>query len=102
MAIKTTTDELDTNIFIDEYGIVYHIMDNELHRTNGPAIEWPDGTQEWWVDGKRHRSDGPAFISACGTEVLWYLNGVEVDQITHFVLRPEPTPNPNKVSNNGI
>jgi len=25
--------------------------DGRLHRTDGPAIEYTDGTREWWVDG---------------------------------------------------
>ena len=27
----------------------------QLHRTGGPAIEWDDGTKEWWVNGKPQR-----------------------------------------------
>jgi hypothetical protein len=32
----------------------------EIHRNNGPAIERPDGTKEWWHFGRRRREDGPA------------------------------------------
>lgn len=32
----------------------------QLHRSDGPAVEWRDGSQEWRVDGQQHRSDGPA------------------------------------------
>lgn len=39
------------------------------HRVNGPAVEWPDGDKEWWVNGLRHREDGPA---AClGNNKVW-------------------------------
>ena len=27
-----------------------------LHRLDGPAIEYADGTKSWWLNGKRHRS----------------------------------------------
>ena len=42
----------------------------ELHRVNGPAIEWNNGNKEWWIDGKRHRIDGPA-IYFKGHEEWW-------------------------------
>ena len=28
----------------------------KLHRLDGPACEWANGTKEWWVNGKLHRS----------------------------------------------
>jgi hypothetical protein len=43
----------------------------ELHRTDGPAVEWPDGTREWWVDGKLHRVDGPASDWPNGYREWW-------------------------------
>lgn len=46
----------------------------KLHRLDGPAVEWAGGTKEWWVDGKRHRLDGPAVECANGTKV-WYVEG---------------------------
>ncbi len=45
----------------------------ELHRVNGPAVEWADGTKEWWLNDKRHRTDGPAIEWADGTKE-WWLN----------------------------
>jgi hypothetical protein len=50
-------------------------LKGELHRVNGPAIEWPSGTKEWWVNGKRHRLDGPAIEDSDGDK-RWYLNGI--------------------------
>jgi hypothetical protein len=46
----------------------------KLHRTDGPALEYADGSEEWYLDGKRHRSDGPAVECADGSK-LWYLDG---------------------------
>jgi hypothetical protein len=73
----------------------------ELHREDGPAIEWDDGSKEWWVngklhrdyyptierpdgyrgwfrDGKRHREDGPAIEN--GNSKSWYIDGVELTE----------------------
>jgi len=44
-----------------------------LHRKDGPAVEYANGTCEWWVNGMLHRADGPAVESANGTR-MWYLN----------------------------
>ena len=35
-----------------------------------------DGTKHWLVDNKLHREDGPAVDFVDGTK-LWYLNGIE-------------------------
>ena len=44
------------------------------HREDGPAVEYADGSKEWWLNGKRHREDGPAVEDASGSKI-WYLNG---------------------------
>ncbi len=46
----------------------------ELHRVNGPAMEYESGTKSWWLNGKRHRTDGPAVEYANGHKE-WWLNG---------------------------
>jgi hypothetical protein len=45
--------------------------DDKLHRLDGPAIEWADGTRLWYRDDKRHRLDGPACEWANGTRSWW-------------------------------
>jgi len=45
----------------------------EVHRLNGPAIEYADGHKSWFLNDKLHREDGPAVEWANGT--FWYLNG---------------------------
>jgi hypothetical protein len=47
----------------------------ELHRVDGPAIEWANGSREWWVEGKLHRTDGPAVVYITHGSRAWYLNG---------------------------
>ena len=32
-------------------GIRFWIYNSQLHRTNGPAIIYPDGTVEYWING---------------------------------------------------
>ena len=47
----------------------------QLHREDGPAVEWEDGGKEWWVKGQRHRSnDLPAIIYQSGGKE-WHFQG---------------------------
>ena len=51
--------------------------EGQLHRTNGPAIAWTDGSTWWYLNGKRHREYGPAIDKANGyTE--WYIDGMRL------------------------
>ena len=49
---------------------------DQLHRDGGlPAIEWADGTKEYYVNGKLHRDGGlPAIEWANGDKEYW-ING---------------------------
>lgn len=53
----------------------YYNHAGQLHRDEGPAIEYSDGTKCWYRNGLLHREDGPAVIYANGTR-KWLLNGV--------------------------
>ena len=48
-------------------------MNGKLHREDGPAIEYPNGTKAWYLNGKHHREDGPAAEHPDGYK-SWYLN----------------------------
>jgi hypothetical protein len=54
-------------------------QDRLLHRDDGPAVFWSDGTQEWYRHGKRHRdSDQPALIlthQSKDKRKEWWVNG---------------------------
>ena len=47
----------------------------QLHRVDGPAVEYADGGKSWWVNGRMHREDGPAVEFADGGEE-WYFAGL--------------------------
>ena len=46
----------------------------KLHRLDGPAVIHANGSRSWFQDGLRHRTDGPAIVRADGSKV-WYQNG---------------------------
>ncbi len=54
-------------------------LNGTLHRTDGPAIEYHSGRKEWWLNDKRHRTDGPAIEWANGNKE-WYLNGTSLTE----------------------
>lgn len=49
-------------------------MNNELHREDGPAVEFFNGDKSWYKEGKRHREDGPAIENADGSK-FWFKEG---------------------------
>ena len=64
-------------VTVDELGITGWFKDAKckvLHRENGPAIEYADGSKCWFQNGQRHRTDGPAIERADGTKE-WYIDG---------------------------
>jgi len=57
---------------VDKNGTQYY-KNGVLHRTDGPAVEWPDGTKFWYINGLRHRIGAPAVEFLDGTK-SWYIN----------------------------
>ena len=67
-------DALRYRIKVDEYGTrTYYNSANQLHRTDGPAIEYADGSKSWYQNDQYHRVDGPAIDWTCGRKE-WYQN----------------------------
>jgi hypothetical protein len=60
---------------IDEFGNKFwYNKNNEMHREDGPAAEYFDGTKTWRIDGRLHREDGPALEAGNGNK-HWYIHG---------------------------
>jgi len=57
----------------DKYGNIYWCKEgtNILHREDGPAIEFVDGTKHWYQNDMWHRADGPAIENNSGHKE-WY------------------------------
>lgn len=54
----------------------------KMHRIDGPAQITPD-SQSWWYNGKLHRTDGPAAIYNDGWQG-WYLHGEQIQDPEEF------------------
>jgi hypothetical protein len=60
---------------IDRFGTKrWRLPNGNLHRVDGPAIEFTNGIKTWRLNGGRHRVDGPAIEWANGDKA-WYLEG---------------------------
>jgi hypothetical protein len=58
----------------NSYGTTWYYNDlNQLHREDGPAIEYADGTKCWYRNNQRHREDGTAIEYANGDK-YWFRN----------------------------
>ena len=77
-----TIDEEGTRHWRNEAG--------QLHREDGPAVEWANGTKHWYLNGLRHREDGPAIEWADGTK-FWYLNDKSLTE-SEFLTRTKKEP----------
>jgi hypothetical protein len=81
---------IETILSIDERGNKWWKLNGELHREDGPAIEYTNGYKAWYLNGKLHREDGPAISYPSGIK-HWCLNGKYYDSQTDWfqTLTPE-------------
>jgi hypothetical protein len=64
-----------TNPEIDDDGDkCWYNAQGQLHRDEGPAIEWFDGAKDWYQNDLLHREDGPACEWPSGYK-QWYIKG---------------------------
>jgi hypothetical protein len=58
---------------VNKYCTTWLNTQGQLHRLDGPAVEYPNGDREWYQKGKLHRLGGPAAEYANGDRV-WYVD----------------------------
>ena len=81
----TVTDEQLTELLtlrcvVDSEGTrVYRNAAGRVHRIHGPAIIWPDGSNEWMQNGRHHCQSGPAVTRTSGLK-FWFLDGHPMTQ----------------------
>ena len=79
MSEQDVFDSLKYRVVVNEYALCYYNKNDQLHRTEGPAVIWADGTKLWYQNGLRHRTDGAAAEWASGDK-FWYINGVRLSE----------------------
>jgi hypothetical protein len=73
---------MKSELIIDKYGVKRWYLNSELHREDGPACEYSDGSKEWWLNDLRHREDGPAIDNGDDYK-WWYINGKQYTEPEH-------------------
>lgn len=68
---------LDGPAVMFEDGTYYWFYEGTLHREDGPAVNY-SSFKKWYKYGKLHRLDGPAVITTDGDE-QWWIEGKEYD-----------------------
>ena len=70
-------DALKYRVDVDEYGTRrYYNAAGLLHREDGPAVIWRDGSEAWFHNGKLHRTTGPA-VALTNRTTTWWIHGVQ-------------------------
>jgi len=65
-------------IVTDKFGNKkYYNKKNQLHREDGPAVEYYIGDKVWYLNGEIHRLDGAAFETENGFKE-WYYKGKSI------------------------
>ena len=78
-------DALKYRVAVDRYGTRrYYNSAGQLHRDEGPAVIWANGTKEWYQNSLRHRTDGPAVDWGDGYHE-WWLQGVRYTESDYRV-----------------
>lgn len=72
----------------NEYGKIWKNEKGEIHREDGPAVEWPDGDWWWYLNGKCHRICGPC--DWFRGEYYWWVNGESVIYLVGECLAKAP------------
>ena len=72
---RITSNKMTSKMKLNKFGDKeWHNKNGQYHREDGPAIEYANGSKEWWVNGIRHREDGPAIEYTDGFG-FWHYHG---------------------------
>ena len=51
------SEELKNGRYIEEFGTVRWYQNDVLHREDGPACMYHDGTKRWWLGGVKYTEE---------------------------------------------
>ena len=61
----------------------YYNNSGQLHRLDGPAVIWRDGSEAWFHNGKLHRTTGPA-VALTNRTTTWWIHGVQYTKQEYY------------------
>lgn len=69
---------------VNEHGTkIWSLKSGTMHRDDGPAVVFPDGSKQWRRLNALHRTDGPAVENADGSK-QWWIDGRKYDDLTQW------------------
>ena len=81
--MKAKKTQKVSKLTFDKYGNKqWKLSNGKLHREDGPAEEFGNGTKHWFINNECHREDGPAIELGNGNK-YWFLNGNEYTEQEH-------------------
>jgi hypothetical protein len=66
-----------------------YYLNDKLHNEDGPALEYSNGYKEYRLNGELHREDGPAIVDPEKTEELYFLKNKRVSKKQWIRLRKQ-------------
>lgn len=57
---------------VNQHGVRYHYVNDEIHCDDGPAIETSSGAKLWYNNNKLHNDNGPAIVNSSGSKEWWF------------------------------
>ena len=73
---------IEYTVKVEADGYKEWYLNNQLHREDGPAIEYSNGSKSWYLNDQLHREDGPAVEYSNGSK-FWFLNGESMTEQEH-------------------
>ena len=70
MSYKETT-MIEYTVRVCDYKTDWRNKLGQLHREDGPAREYAQGSKAWYKNGELHREDGPACEFDDGSKAWW-------------------------------
>jgi hypothetical protein len=70
-------------------GAKFYYLYGKLHRLDGPAVIDSKGNATWFLNGIIHNLHGPAIIWSTRGKTLqeWWINGIQMTQMEHTLLK---------------
>jgi len=67
---------MKNGLIVANGGDKFWYKDDQLHREDGPAVEFVLSRSRWWYkNGRIHREDGPAVEGSGSLPNIWYYHG---------------------------
>jgi len=79
---------IEYTVIVRKNSTRWYNLEGQLHRVDGPAVEYADGNKLYYINGELHREDGPSIEHVDGSK-SYYIKGRFLSE-TEFNNRSKP------------